>query len=397
MENLKLLVNARKFIRKQITETYNARPTFSSIDVVEKSTLKTKLNDHAVRIKELDEKIQRLKWTESEDEAELETELAACESYYDKIRSCFSSLQESLVPPRENIPSTVLKCPTAPLPLFTSKDNEDLTKFFCQFEEVVNKYQYSDYEKLLLLKQQVKGRALILINSLESYNQGYTQAKDLLQKALASPTTQKFNTLKQLCELDLGECDDPFEYISKLKSIQENATKLNLSVKDILQYFSWKGLNDSFREILVSISNNTWPSFDEIVNHFFTACERYKHKGTRRKVEKSTDFAVKVAVNRGANGTNFFPCCLCSTAKDKADHSIRWCTKFRTPKSKVDQLKHLSGCTRCGFINHSTRECNYRFKDSCSTCGGYHWNYLCIAESKKIEDKKPDASKHHHK
>ena len=46
-----------------------------------------------------------------------------------------------------------------------------LTKFIYQFEEIVNKYSYSEYEKLILLKQQVSARALILTDSLETQNQ----------------------------------------------------------------------------------------------------------------------------------------------------------------------------------------------------------------------------------
>ena len=95
----------------------------------------------------------------------------------------------------------------------------------------------SGYEKLLLLKQQVSGRALILINSLEPHNQGYDNAKELLQKALASPQLQIFNTIKQLSELKLDSCEDPFEYISKVKGIRDNADKLKISLNSFLQFF----------------------------------------------------------------------------------------------------------------------------------------------------------------
>ena len=128
-----------------------------------------------------------------------------------------------------------LKPPTAPLPFFTSKDKEDFTKFILQFEAVTNKYNYSEYEKLLLLKQQISGRAKYLIESLESDNQGYSQAKALLEKGFASTDIQKFNTIKLLSEISLENCDDPFEYLSKMKNIQENV-KLKISVDTTVFY-----------------------------------------------------------------------------------------------------------------------------------------------------------------
>ena len=46
-----------------------------------------------------------------------------------------------------------------------SADGEDLTRFFSEFEDTISKYHYSEYDKLLLLKQQLSGKALILVNS----------------------------------------------------------------------------------------------------------------------------------------------------------------------------------------------------------------------------------------
>ena len=68
------------------------------------------------------------------------------------------------------ISHTGLKRPTAPLPRFKG---EDLYKFFATFEETTNKYSYTEFDKLILLKQQLSGRALVLIDSLEIRNQIY--------------------------------------------------------------------------------------------------------------------------------------------------------------------------------------------------------------------------------
>ena len=389
MAELKLLVNSRKFVRKSVTESYNNRRLISILDTADKYALKSKLTDYRDRLNELDLKIQNIKWSSNENEEELEEELSTSEDYQNKIRNCLSQLeqvQQNLSPVSQTPPR--LKCPTAPLPHYSGQEGEDLTKFFSEFEAIISKYSYADYEKLLLLKKQVSGRALILINSLESHNQGYDKAKALLEKALASPQVQIFNTIKQLSELKLDLCDDTFEYISKIKGIRDNVNKLKISVDSFLQYFVWSGLTEAFKNVLINMTNHTWPSLDEICDNYFTACERYVHHKKKKKDSgQSTDMAVNINIQKegsGAVAAKFFPCSLCSTDKVKANHNIRECTKFSSPASKVEQLKKVNGCVRCGFSTHSTKNCKYRFRDRCNNCNEFHWNYLCTNSKEKL-------------
>ncbi len=151
----------------------------------------------------------------------------------------------------------LLKSPIAPLPKFLSRDGEDLNRFLTQFEETINRFSYPEYEKLLLLKQQISGRALLLVDSLEADKQSYTQAKILLQSALASPDTQRFNTIKQISEMKLTYENDPFEYISKMRNLTESVKNLNIDAESFLQYFFWNGLNDTFKNQIVQITNTT--------------------------------------------------------------------------------------------------------------------------------------------
>ena len=384
MTDLSYFIQSRKFVRKSVTETYNNRQTISVLEWTDRLALRTKLNENKARLNDLDQKIRSAKWANNQNEAELEDEFKTSESYENKIRTCLAILEPSPVPSAPLQTPTLLKCPTAPLPTFSSHVGEDLTRFLTQFEAIINKYSYSDYEKLLLLKQQVSGRALILIDSLESHNQGYDNAKNLLQKALASPEIQTFNTIKQLCELKLDSCDDPFEYISRVKGIRDNVRKLNISVDSFLQYFVWSGLTESFKNLIINITNHTWPSINEICDHYFTACDRYVHTRKKRERALTTDLAVNIhRKTDGAVGTKSFPCSLCSTDSSKADHNIRHCVKFTSPESKVLELKRINGCTRCGFSSHSTKNCRYKFRDRCINCHDFHWHYLCIGSKDK--------------
>ncbi|XP_068227554.1 uncharacterized protein [Palaemon carinicauda] len=182
MTDLKRLITSQKFVRKYVTESFDRRDQFILLEVSDKLVLESKLTDNMARLKELDLQILGIKWSSEENESELMEELEACENYQDKLRSSLFKLQ-SPVPTIPSPPTPVLpllKRPTAPLPRYSGQENKDLTKFLSQFEAVINRYEYSDYEKLLLLKQQITGRALVLIDSLESQNQGYSKAKELL-------------------------------------------------------------------------------------------------------------------------------------------------------------------------------------------------------------------------
>ena len=139
-------------------------------------------------------------------ERDFNNELNECDEYEVKFQECIARLgsrsNNTSVNRNNSNPNsseqlrTLLKCPVAPLPTFSSGDGEDLSKFFRNFEDTIVRFNYPDYDKLLLLKQQVTGRAAILLSSLESDKQSCESAKKLLSDALASPAIQKFNLIK---------------------------------------------------------------------------------------------------------------------------------------------------------------------------------------------------------
>ena len=291
---------------------------------------------------------------------------------------------------------SLLKSPMAPLPHYNSEKQIDLHKFFLQFEETLSKFPYTDYDKLLLLKQQVSGRASILLDSLESDKQSYNDAKKLLIEALASPVVRKFNIIKQFSEIKLPNNADPFEYISRMKYIMESIKNLKIDVDEVMQYFFWNGLNDEFQKQLVQITNKARPSVSEISEHFFEACERYENlpKNTKYKKESylkivSTDNTMGLAVNVDydkGNKKSFRPCSICSKIDDKeASHNIQNCKKFETALDKVNQLKTLQGCIKCSSLNHVSKDCKFRFRSRCYRCKQWHMNFLCTSPVLKIK------------
>ena len=369
---LKLLINSRKYTRKLVTEIFNRRNTFSALDHNAKDILKAELNDHLVTLKDYNKNIQKLKCVSEVDETWLSEELKNCESYFVKLRECVSSLGSSSPSQDSSLESarSLLKSPTAPLPKFQSKDDEDLLKFFKEFEDVISKFNYSDYDKFILLKQQISGRALLLINSLESDKRGYIHAKDLLTTALASKDNQTFNIIKQLSEMNMSYDSDSFEYISKMKNIMETVKRLQLNVDSFLRYFFWHGLNESFKNHLTLITNSSRPSLSQINDNFFEAAERYQNSQKKFKkkrnfnnnkdskiVPKTVSTVLASDVNVKSDKFSFKPCSICSQLESKeADHPLHQCTKFKDSQSKLEQLKKLKGCVKCGNLNHNASQ-----------------------------------------
>ena len=156
-------------------------------------------------------------------DAELECELAACQDYIDKIESCLPLLEvpNSFGQTAIDTAHSLLKQPTAPLPKFKSSVNEDLLRFISEFESTTSAFNYPDRDLLLLLKQQVEGRAKILLGSLEADKQTYKDAKKLLITAFASEETRKLTTIRELTSLKLNPGDDPFMFISRLRTLCE--------------------------------------------------------------------------------------------------------------------------------------------------------------------------------
>ncbi|XP_068247851.1 uncharacterized protein [Palaemon carinicauda] len=265
-------------------------------------------------------------------------------------------------------------------------------------------------------------RASHLINSLDSVQQSYTIAKDLLLQALASPSVRKFNVLQRLTELKLDFSSDPFEYIGNINSIQDSIKSLSISVDDVVQYFSWKGLNKKFQDQLVQITNETNPSLDQIKSKFFEASERYmeiqkrvdyrsKHRpcpsnsavGLAAKVDCQSTPTTSLASNvklRKDNANVFKHCSLC----DNGNHPVHKCSKYPDPKSKLDRLKKLKACIKCARLDHSSDKCNFYFARRCF-CGSFHFTFLCLSNirkehtndsnglAKKGKDKPPKSDK----
>ena len=399
--SLEFLNNKRKFIRKKVTEHFNRSQAFQNSSPHERLKIQITLKELQMNLKEADDTIQKLIWEAEKDESKLEEELSRCSEYNEKINVCLSLLDETPttpppVPTRLSIEGarSVLRSPIAPLPKFDSKEGEDFMKFLTQFEETTSKYNYASYDLLLLLKQQISGKALTLVDTLEHGRQAYQHAKDLLKKAFASKDTIIYNTIKNLSELTLPSKSEPFEYIAKMRVIMQNVEQHSITVEDIMRHFFWKGMNTQLQQIFIQLTNKNRPTLQELTDRFFEASERYamQDKGAKNSTKPEKVSEAGLAVNVDFK-KKFKPCILCSTEAQNASHPIFKCEKYASPKSKLDKLNNLKACIKCANDNHDTDSCRYRFNNRCVKCNNWHFAFLCDERSGTPHEPGPSTSK----
>jgi hypothetical protein len=375
-----------------VTELWERRETFSEPDedarrVVERTSL-----CYQAKLEELDAKFQQTKFATDYTERDLEEELSRCSEYTQKILECkvMATRSVTITHVPEAGARSLLRQPVAPLPKFHSMEGEDLESFLAEFEDTIGRYSYPEYDRLLLLKQQLSGRALTLVNSLEANQRGYQQAKELLRTALASTDIQKFNAVKQIAGMKLTYTSDPYEYVSQMRLLTERVKKLKIDSDFFLQYFFWRGLNEQFQNTMVNITNNIRPSLEEIKDNYFSTCDRYLQQ--QKKFQEKREYNPKISPSRSPTNikksTGFAAdiislnrptCVLCSSEEGCYPHNIHKCTNYDTRDKKLLKLQQLKLCTKCTRDHDGPcRELLY----ACLYCGGPHYSCLCLDTKK---------------
>ena len=249
----------RTYVRGLITKLHNDRDNFIFHDALKLEQIKLKLAKLESDIIVANQKCLELQFPEGASDAEFVADMESCEIYNDKLLECQAHLGAALKPAAIQ-PGTRasgangasggmyhhcgLKAPMAPLSRFASGEGENFNLFLSQFEDTISKYNYTNYDKLLLLKQQITGRASLLINTLKlkGKEETYDNAKELLSSALASTEVQKFNIIRQMRDLKLPYNSEPFEYIANVRAIMQSVESLEISVDDILGFFCFRRL-----------------------------------------------------------------------------------------------------------------------------------------------------------
>ena len=392
----------RAAIRTKVTNNFNSIPDFHTWSLVNLKSLKKNTSDWQAKLNQYDPIVQKAIHDDpNQADSVLDSDIEKANEYQEKLTEIMTAIDNLIVPAgsTQHLARSLLRNPQIPLPEYWSKDGEDLQVFFNQFEAVTDKFCYSDFDKLKLLTQQIKGRASKLLEGLDDDQQTYHDAKKYILEARGNKKLRKHATIKKIANMKLKSSDDPYDYIKDMKLTKQNVASLNISVDDFLEYFFWNGLNEDFQSHIVTLTKQTRPDLKDIIDNFFEANERYevinKKRSEEMKQAKATSLAIdpKPETNTNRNA-NFKPCSICSKLDSKeADHPIFKCSKFSDSKKRVDKLKELNGCVKCSNLNHTEKDCRHRFNTKCRSCFQWHFTFLCVEPEKSDENSEPSEEK----
>ena len=407
-KELAFIRSSRKYYRSKVTRTFNfIQGNIAILTPEAKHDYREDLLNIQTNLNKYNDEYRDVFKKSECSESDIEAELDVVDDYDGRISSALRLLESSAraadaqssavghagrahgVDVAGMLPvSSTLKLPLLPLPEFSNNDHESNDKFILAFETIVGKYNLGPMEKYFYLEKQLKGEPLLLVKSLSGQEQSYDSAKLLLDKAFSSPIRQKFDVIKRMIGLNLPYPGEPYKFVSEFRTVLDEITRLSIDIDTVFQYFVLNGLNDKFSNILMNLTQKTKPTIAEINDKMFSVIERYNFDvkgdccsvvGLATNVNYSQNVNVKNKPE--PNRLKFTKCILCTSNDGDIDHPIFKCPVYKNASSKVDRLKVLGACLKCGIQNHVTKECRFKFKRSCAICNQYHFDYLCLGKA----------------
>ena len=292
---LQIVTRYRGVTRGKITKLCNKIASeLPNISSLQSKMYASKLDDMKSALNKSDLEISDLciglRYTEEQLESLEEEE----ETYDNRISIALTSLSNLDLLPRPisddvvedsvgapiapNIVHHKLKLPEVPMPEFSNAKGENLHNFFKSFEAIISKHRLTSYEKFIYLRKQlsISSSPRVLIDSLDVDQHSYEVAKALLFEAFDSTNTSKYETISKLAKLKMSIGADPYVFIGELRTIIANFKSLEITCDDLIQFFTWNGLNREFQSHVTNITNKFRPSLEEINLSLFEATDRYK-------------------------------------------------------------------------------------------------------------------------
>lgn len=410
----KSLVKKRAIKRQSLTKTINkitAGPCDTEVDI---NFYIQKLTTLLSEITELDGDIEsymmeKQLWSDGEYQRQCDVS----ENYSDKAQHNLLMLNSKLnnltqapaVQCMDNNNSSMpkLKLPQVPLPVFDGKP-ENYRRFIDSLDSMLNKFQLTSFEKYSYLRQQLTGPPKAIIESLSDENLSYEGAKALLESAFSDKTVQQFSVIESLSTLKLNSSQNFYLWISELRQLANQMERLQVDSSVFAQFFIWKNMGESFKKQFILVSNSAKPSLQNIIDNSFEVMKRMETMPSEIKNSQFNSLTLATGVNHDPKGNSNsksasfnpkFNCGLCHSLGGDVNfkHKIYRCQKFSSPESKVKKIRELGGCTKCGILNHTLKDCYYKFTGTCANCKEYHAYFLCTNDgsSKQAQAKKSSA------
>jgi len=391
---IRLRANKRQSVTKTINTIESDFPS-NSEQITFCITKLTKLQTDLCTLDSEVENFMLLNQLWSDSDLECQTEIA--DQYQDRIslilirlNTALTSLSRPVVNsgPAASVLKPKLKLPDIELPFFDNNP-ENYSKFINDLEQILDKFEFTEFERFTYLKKQVSGAAREIVESVPLGDMKYTDAKKLLFDAFADKTVQQFSVIQKFLSLKSLSDNNLYSWISEIRVLTDQMTRLDITSDIFAQYFIWNSLSDNYRQHFISVINKTKPSLQDIKDHAFEVINRIKDArsfGNAVIPNNSISLATNITYENSGKinaKIDHSSCWLCQKAglSDYYKHKIYKCPEFKSAKQKKDKIVELNGCTRCGYLNHTVNNCKFKFAGKCKNCKKYHAYFLCTAQS----------------
>ena len=406
--NIKSSIKIRGHKRISTTKTLQALDQNFPSDETELKLFFDKLSEGKKSLSDLDSTINReILDLEVVTDEQFYILSDACDSYLDRLNMHLTSLKlsiENLTCVQRNSRTEMsqknvqLKLPTAKLPEFDGTP-EAYDKFIESLDEILNKFNLTQFEKYNYLLQQVQSTAKDIVQSVPRSNNCYDTAKQLLSDAFCNKYLQQTSVIKKLIKLKLNR-SNRYAWISEVRTLIEQMRRLEINSECFAHFFLWGNMDEQFKKEFMMVTNNSQPDLNLLMDNAFTVFNRVEElsnnlKGSTSSAVLATNVQAPSSANKAtaASQGKKLVCQLCSSIPDCRDinHSIINCKRFDTNAKRVAKIKELRGCLRCGALNHN-RFCKVKLPKNCSYCAKSHESYLCFSKVTSSADSSTSVS-----
>ncbi|KAK6762557.1 hypothetical protein RB195_023326 [Necator americanus] len=269
-----------------------------------------------------------------------------------------------------------IKPPQATLPKFYG-NSDDFPEYWAVFEALVHNSEELDImEKILLLKESLKGRAQTAIKGIKLIPENYNWLIKTLQENYSNHQSNRSQIVKKLVSMSVANnsadiCSATFDQIRMLTYQMISAgyhvgkTCDPMWCETILSKFP----EDIIKSVLVASQSQDRQTVDDLMNLLkieITAKvyveSRLGHKHINKAIPSKTNHD-NLRTNRN--------CLFCH----KDNHVSMQCRTVTDQSIRRKMLKEQNRCWKCCSPNHSSFDCQ---RSDCLKCGQKHHMSLCF-------------------
>ncbi|KAK6755881.1 hypothetical protein RB195_014336 [Necator americanus] len=279
-------------------------------------------------------------------------------------------------------PALRVKYPQLKLPHFDGQ-NESWEEFWGTFSLIIDQNsQLNDLEKILYLKDSIRGKAQQAIRSIPMRSFNYRLIVDVLQKKYGnkgnngSKIVQRLMNIPQAtsraasCVATLDQVKDlVFQMIATGYDIRKKHDPLWIDT--ILAKFSYEIIKDCMKTITSGSRLTVGTLLEELQDNVSSRAlfeNRYSSLTSSHRRVDTSEQLTRANVSRTVN------CIFCQ----RTNHQSENCRAVRLPLDRRQALRGQQVCWKCFSKERRSRDCT---RQNCSNCNRDHHTTLCTMDT----------------